>query len=131
MFETRNVMELDELSEESKNDLILEPLNKLYDDPVEVVQKRTAEQINIARWTGDWAGISKAHYFKEKYGDVPEHLQAEFMKRLGSLEGQKAFFYQKFDAALAALRKTCMLTHNMGLGKTRISLLTSHNVPNC
>ena len=65
MFETRNVMELDEEAQESKNDLILEPLNKLYDDPVEVVQKRTAEQINIARWTGDWAGISKAHYCKE------------------------------------------------------------------
>lgn len=126
MFETRNVMELDEEAQDSKSDPIFEPLNTLYDDPVEVVQKRTAEQINIARWTGDWAGISKAHYFKEKYGDVPEHLQTEFLKRLELLEGQKAFSYQKFDAALAALRKTCMLTHNMGLGKTRISLLTSY-----
>ena len=128
MFETRNVMELDEEVENIKRDPIFEPLNTLYDDTVEVVQKRTAEQINIARWTGDWASISKAHYFKEKYGDVPDQLQAEFLKRLELLEGQKAFSYQKFDAALAALRKTCMLTHNMGLGKTRISLLTSHIV---
>ena len=128
MFETRNVMELDEEAEEIKRDPIFEPLNTLYDDAVDVVQKRNAERINIARWTGDWAGNSKAHYFKEKYSDVPDQLQAEFLKRLESLEGQKAFSYQKFDAALAALRKTCMLTHNMGLGKTRISLLASHIV---
>ena len=92
MFETRNVMELDEEARDSKSDPIFEPLNTLYDDPVEVVQKRTAEQINIARWTGDWAGISKAHYFKEKYGDVPEHLQTEFLKRLELLEGAKGIF---------------------------------------
>lgn len=128
MFETRNVLELDEEAREGRGVPVFEPLNKLYDDPVEVIQKRTAEQINIARWTGDWAGISKAHYYKEKYGDVPEYLQREFLKRLELLEGQKAFSYQKFDAALAALRKTCMMTHVMGLGKTRISLLASHIV---
>ena len=91
MFETRNVMELDEEVGNIKRDPIFEPLNTLYDDPVEVVQKRTAEQINIARWTGDWAGISKAHYFKEKYGDVPEHLQAEFLKGSNYSKGRRHF----------------------------------------
>ena len=48
MFETRNVIEMDEAAGDTKRDPIFEPLNTLYDDPVEVVQQRTAEQINIA-----------------------------------------------------------------------------------
>ena len=101
-----------------------EPANLLYDEPVELLKEKVSEQVNRARWTGDWNEIIDAAHYDEKYNDVPEYLQRQFSHYLSSLKEREAFNYQKFDASLAALRKTCLLTHTMGLGKTRITLLT-------
>lgn len=96
----------------------------LLDEPVEIIKERIGEEANRARWTGSWGDISQR--LRAKYDDVPPHLQEEFNRLLGLLDDMKAFRYQKFDAALGALRKAALLTHVMGLGKTRIALMISY-----
>jgi uncharacterized Zn finger protein (UPF0148 family) len=101
----------------------------LLDEPLDVLKARLGESINKARWTGGWEDIDPVS--RKNYDDVPSHLQDRFRELLASLDGAAAFPYQKFDAALGTLRRTCMYTHNMGLGKSRVFLLTSllANVP--
>ncbi|MBA4372284.1 MAG: hypothetical protein C0402_05430 [Thermodesulfovibrio sp.] len=95
----------------------------LLDEPLEVLKARAGDDINKARWTGDWDNVDPS--IKKNYDDVPSSLQSRFRELLATLSDAKAFSYQKFDAALGALRKTCLITLNMGLGKSRIMLMTS------
>ena len=101
-----------------------ERANILYDEPFEQIKQRFSENVNRARWTGVWSEIRNAETLSG-YDNVPLYLQERFNKVFASLEKYPSYRYQRFDAALAALRKVSMLTHNMGLGKTRISLMAA------
>ncbi|MEM2985160.1 MAG: hypothetical protein QXL24_08055, partial [Candidatus Jordarchaeaceae archaeon] len=68
--------------------------NILYDEPVETIKARLEEKINRARWTGDWEGIPLR--LREKYNDVPSHLQKTMKTMLASIDSMDAFPYQKF-----------------------------------
>lgn len=98
----------------------------IYDEPFEVVKERTGEVVNRARWSGDWSGIAiNAERLVEKYSDVPASMQSQYKRFLDALSQFDAKNYQKHDAVVAALKKQSLLTHTMGLGKTRIALLIS------
>lgn len=56
---------------------------------------------------------------------ISPDIQALFREYFEALSEYDAFDYQRHDAALAAVAKTAMFTHTMGLGKTRIALLAT------
>jgi hypothetical protein len=98
---------------------------QILDEPVEELKARTAEAINRARWSGNWKGIKPR--VRKAHDTVPGFYRERYLAAFDFLSGLRlpAFDYQKHDAAVASAKGFGMLTHTMGLGKTRIGILTA------